>query len=336
MPLPICEKTWAFDVNNVCGAITTAVADTRDFLLQLKNALVGLGWIVWGSCDSVSSNIVGTDLWLSTANIVFASGAGAKSWIVLKNAGLAPECALLISCTDTGSGYSSLFEVCTSGYGITNGGASNGSTTAPPSGLAANVIMSTSMNAAGSPAFSNTMHAMMSNDGECTRVFWTDASLRAVNTYVGFLIIDKAKNPVAEWTVPVYAHAQSGDIGTALSPTSWGSSNVLKSKQGGTVLDMRATCEASGNTTYLSGMVAASDDASSDWPMLPMSLCCVTVGHRNWRKGQVYDLWWGSGSIATGDTYPAAGSTRQFIQVQQLILPWDGLVVPGGTAVNLG
>lgn len=335
MALPICEKTWAFSVNNVCGSFISGATDAKTFLLTLKDRLVSLGWVVVASSDGVTSGFDGVDRWTNIAKIPLSSG-GAKGWMVLGNSALATNCQFLIGGDDPVGNLSSVsFDVSVTGFGVANGG-TNGSTTAIPTSAAAGLISQLDTRVQGDIGFSNTLHVAVSADRECTRILWTNSAVYSINTYAGFILIDKVKNPVSEWTVPVVCLSQGIGAATAMTPLVWSNTGRFASKIGGTALDLRATCEASNNiSTPLTTYLIATDDASSDWPMLPMSLCCITAGHRNWRKGQIYDLWWGSNNVASGDTYPASGSTRQFVQIQQLILPWNGLVTPGGTAINL-
>ena len=76
------------------------------------------------------------------------------------------------------------------------------------------------------------------------------------------------------------------------------------------------------------------DDSSNNYPMLPINIACNTVGHRHWLKGSVYDMWFGP-HVDMGTTYSEPAKLKHFIQFDRLIFPWDGLVVPGGSKINL-
>jgi hypothetical protein len=43
-------------------------------------------------------------------------------------------------------------------------------------------------------------------------------------------------------------------------------------------------------------------------------------------RGLIADLWYGSVTLNTGDTYPNS-TARTFVQLGDLVFPWDGSVV---------
>ena len=323
MALPSLDKTWNFQTNQVVGGSVSALADARDAILKFKNALVTGGWTVWGSSDSVNAgNGDAVDRWSTVSNLVFGSSSNIRSWIVLKNTALNTEAALLLHLNDVAGGSTSTMTMTFSlvGFGLSNGGV-NGSTTAAPTANSAWSWDCASRFPIGSQrTFTGTMHVMISSDLECTRVFFTDASY-TVN--IGYLFIDKAKNPASQWTYPVYTSSGLDSEATILYIVNLANGTRVTSKVNGITLALRTTGECIGNVANdnIADYLTAVDDASAIYPMMPIRLLCSTVGHRNWRKGEMFDIWWGSRLAATGDTYPATG--KQFVQFYRIIVPWD-------------
>jgi hypothetical protein len=344
MPLPTLDKTWAFSVNNVCGNMINRDVDGQDAIYKMINALIAAGWVVVGSCDSLAyGNNDGVNRITAANKFVFGyGGAQVKSWIILKNAALAPNAMMCLwgETWGAGGGAHELW-FSTTGFGTAYGG-TDGTTLLCPGGAAA----TTWKIYQGSLLWSNnamqcTMHVMYSSDLECTRVIFTDASIIPSGIVIGYLAMEKAKEPSAAWTVPVFVTCVGNWVtynnGQYLIPGQFGNGTFAGSKMGGTLLNLQYTGEGTTNKLLCenTGLVTV-DDASTGWPFFPVGLCCPTVGHRNWKKGKVYDLWWGSVGVLGGDTYPTTvGSKRKFVQINQLIFPWDGLVTPDGTPINL-
>jgi hypothetical protein len=65
------------------------------------------------------------------------------------------------------------------------------------------------------------------------------------------------------------------------------------------------------------------NELSGEWPLWPISIDCSTVGARG-RLGTLVDIWMGSSAVASGDSYPATGTTGQFAQFNNLVIPWNG------------
>lgn len=57
----------------------------QQFAWEIKNALVGAGWSVSRSCNSLMVSESNEDLWLSYQDIKFAVEGSAHSWVILKN-----------------------------------------------------------------------------------------------------------------------------------------------------------------------------------------------------------------------------------------------------------
>jgi hypothetical protein len=87
---------------------------------------------------------------------------------------------------------------------------------------------------------------------------------------------------------------------------------------------MTWTGETSNSTSSLlaNAILNSANDFDSSWPFFPIGIASTQASHRG-RHGTLYDIWWGSSATASADTYPADGS-RQFAQLGNIILPWDG------------
>lgn len=80
------EKTWTFAYNQNPADQTSILAQSRSYLLALKNFLVAsAGWVVVQSCDSIT--VASSDLWGSdpTKLVYGRNGTNPTSWIVLKS-----------------------------------------------------------------------------------------------------------------------------------------------------------------------------------------------------------------------------------------------------------
>jgi hypothetical protein len=334
--LPTCDKTWTFSVNNVLGTMVTQPGDQKAFAYCLITQLIALGWVVDGSSNgTVAGNNDSINRILSVDNVVLAAAGVAHSWIVLRNSALAPEAAILIT-MQNGNAYVGI-KFATTGFGLSKGGA-NGTTTADPTAATATSWSVCDTLCPGTGAFRVSLHIMVSSDRECTRIAVTWGALHWTQI-VSYAAIEKAKNPVAEWTVPVFTWGYSYDLFDMTYASLYGRGDLIQSKVGGTTLSLYPTSDAATNISLGNWTILpCADDTSTGLPFFPIGLACTTFGHRNWRKGQIYDMWWGSVYGAnTGDSYPSGptGSLKKFMHYSNFIVPWNGLVIPDGTLLNL-
>jgi hypothetical protein len=61
-----------------------------------------------------------------------------------------------------------------------------------------------------------------------------------------------------------------------------------------------------------------------------MGLWVELVGFRG-RLGSPSDIWWGLSALSDGDQYPDVAPLRQFVQVGDIILPWNSSTVMSTT-----
>jgi hypothetical protein len=140
-------------------------------------------------------------------------------------------------------------------------------------------------------------------------------------------LIDNVRDPQGGWTYPVVC-AFDGQSAVADTQTyerfNDSSSNVRGVHPAGSP-SFFLTCEGYG--TAMLGQPPAGDVADSQtsgWIMCPIGLFSETTGVVG-RKGTLYDLWWGSVTRSTGDTYPSDGS-YQFAQFGDMVFPWSGVL----------
>lgn len=315
MSLPSLAKTWQYSVNNAITSQGSAKLDNARALRLVKNALIGFAsnpWTVRYSCNSTTAGTAGdaVDRWAADTDLVWVSTSGARSWIVLRQTGIASNFEV---CIDLLTGSSS---ATTGGFQMVlavspSAGFTGGSTTARPTATDESTLWNKSQWTTLTTDLSTRYSVMQSSDGQCTRV-WGSAGGSPTFSW----IFDKPANTVTGWSNPSYSFASSG------APTIanlCGYNGVMRS--GTTNGSVAMGCETAGTVILpndtTSGAVA--NEISGEWIMVPTGICCNTTGIKG-RHGTLQDLWLGSGSIATGDTY----GTAQFVQIGGLILPWNG------------
>lgn len=313
MSLPVLAKTWQFNKNVVVPAQGSSLATSRLLMRSLKNGMIGfalMAWSVQGSSNSVAAAMDGVDRWTTDTDLVWA--AGAHSWIVLRQTGIATNYEICID-LNTGTDTSATIVVSPSA------GFTGGSKTARPTATDEIVIVNTSQwGSVGN--FQHVLTQMQSSDGECTRniIYYS-------NNCTCFAVLDKPANPVTGWSAPSLS-GWTASNGTARATVAiWlkpsiGSEPVW-GRHSGTNFRGTITCEW-GQSNNLSELITVANQISNEWEMLPIGFVSQTAT-RTGRHGSYYDLWLGQTAVTDADTYPADG-TMQFVQVGDFILPWNG------------
>jgi hypothetical protein len=320
MALPTLEKTWQFDCNIAIGgrgSVPTAAPkpDNQDHLWNLKNALISFAsghWTVTSSSDGVTADL--TDRWVDFEDLIWANTTTPHSWIVLTNSATGVQ--LCFECHNVQTYYTEVY-MSVGGLYATAGLV----TTARPSCTDEVPLNPASFGIGGlQAAWAGYLHVMMSTDGECTR-----AVTCRTNLAVGFLMSDAVKSPVSGWTSPVVGSC-AGTFNSTVEWLTYAKYNDNDDEVWGyitTAFELYLTSEGYGATTIgesSAGTVA--DSQNSSWVMCPMGLASTTVNHVG-RKGALYDMWWGSVTRSTGDSYPN-DTSYQFAQFGDFILPFDG------------
>lgn len=325
MGLPTLIKTWDFSVNHLDGT-STRFTGHGTTMFALKTALTTLGsnpWTVVSSSDGLA-NAGAADYWTDASKCNTHNTSGNRSWIVLQQSALGSSSTfqMMFTCAKNGGGQSTIIETYFSEGGLFTGGSLTANPTATDQVLAAPYTGAQGwwdhLDCTSTPA---RLHVAMSDDGEITR-WW----IYMAGYCPCFFSVEKPKDAVSGWTPPWFAVA-CVDLysGTSNRPT-YAYLNDIKTN---TACRLNSTKDqlyltSEGCVTSMLGQLQTwtNDLDSSTWPMFPIGLFSDTPASRG-RHGTMTDIWWGSTTRAEGDHYPA-DTTRQFVQVGDLVLPWLG------------
>ena len=318
MSLPTLVKTHQMNVNNTQTAQGSATLDNQALLFAIKGALKGFAvnpLTVNYSCNSVTAGTAadGVDRWVTASNLVFAAAGSAHSWIVLNIAGIASGAQLMISCNSGANNVNAIIRVSTSA------GFTGGTTTADPTATDQITILSGAWSALVSD-LQIRWSVWLATDGSLIRMI-----AYAAGNPIGTWIIDVPANAKSGFTIPFYGYAN----GTANANTGTTLSNLttlaMVSRIGSTNCNMTFTCEgaATGGALFSNATIGQiANEVDLAWDFYPLGLASSTVGTRG-RDASAVDIWFGSSAITSGDSYPATGTTGQFAQFGNLILPWN-------------
>ena len=336
MTLPTLDKTggaaWQFIANGVSsvnmsvGGSGTMLTDNKLTMYAIKAALKGFAstpWSVSRSCGYTDKAAPPTRVWTADATdnwtdylcVDWAAAGSNHAWIVLTQSGLG-SAQVLIDC-NVANANSYNCTIIFSPAGTFTGG----STTAAPTHTDGITLISAAAWGGSTAAYyTKGLHVMQSADGQCTRVI-----LCMANVCSGLWIFEKAKNPIAAWTAPYFAGAVGSSASAEVATyTNWNDAAKCNTKYGATTVTNYMTSAFYGTAT-VGENITYPDDNSLEWPINSIGLASLTAAHRGGRKGEVFDLWWGSTAVQIGTTYPEDG-TKQFAQFGHLIFPWNGSV----------
>jgi hypothetical protein len=290
-------------------------------MLNIKNTLLGFATplVMDYSCNGVTAGTKGdgVDRIATTANIVRAAGASAHTWWVLKFPGIHANAEVLFDFNAApGNGNLCTMSVSTS-VGFTGG-----TTTAAPTASDSQIISANGNNfTAVASDIAIRWSVELSTDLQSMRV-----ALAAIGNVMGIWMLDVPANPVTGWLNPWFSMVHNGPptvgagTGGITSMTTY-----IRSRVNGVNTSITFMCEGpSGNLlpadTNFGNIV---NDVSGEWYLAPIGIAGYgTVGARG-RHGSVVDAWFGSNSITTGDSYPSTGTTGQFAQFGNLVIPWN-------------
>jgi hypothetical protein len=321
MALPVLDKTWQFDVNNiVIPQASTLATSRRTIRTAIKDVLIGFGsspWTVQGSSNSVAAAMDAVDRWAADANLVWANAGTAHSWIVLRQTGVATNFELCMDLSAAEANGLNLTWVVSTSAGFT-GGTTLNRPTATDEQVQANTTWG--------PSATNAQlvtHLMQSTDGQCTRIVICRANLA-----VGLMVLDRVKNPVTGWTTPSYSLVAATNGGSETATIT----NMFTNANGRgrfSTFNMNLWATMKVTTSSFTAIVSnqnCPNDISAELPMAPMGVVSETASARG-RHGQLFDIWFGLTSLSTGNAYPY-DDNKQFVQFGDIILPWDGATSP--------
>lgn len=141
-----------------------------------------------------------------------------------------------------------------------------------------------------------------------------------------FVNVEKPRDAMPGWLTPwICTVATSAYASTDYQPT-YGYLNDVNSltfsMAGAATTKLYYTSEFCVDSMLGQRQTTSADLDGGSWPMLPIGLFSNVSG-RVGRLGALTDLWWGATAVADGDYYPA-DLTRQFVQIVDIIVPWNG------------
>lgn len=319
MVLPFKEKTWQYNVGtNIYNA--TSGVNNQNAIYAFKAALVGFGqnpWTVVGSSNRSVAGMDGVDRWIGQSSINLSNAVG--SWIVLKQTGISSTFQILLTCSNLTNPMQISFSPVA--------GFTGGSITAFPTATDSVVVSGNSLNfrhAEGNAI----LNVMQTTDGYCTRAWmyingtpggtsWCFHAEKIKNPVQGltrdYFVANWVDSNVSAWTQNAYRydyimgarfHATfSGNTDQVLQGTSEGLATVV-------------------NVDYFQ----CPNDISGEYQIYPISLANMdrTMGQYYGRWGEFYDLWMGSVSNDLFYFRDNFNSSKQFFQISNVIIPWNG------------
>lgn len=333
MSLPVLEKTWQFAVNQLITGPTNLIVHQMA-LFAIKQKLVGFATNPWESVYSCDGEVAGSvddyatansDRWDSASDVLF-SGTSSRSWIVLKNANIAPNFQVLIEAGNTesmgGDGAERYMTLAVS----PSDGFSGGSLTERPTADDEVVIRdgSASGGASGGIWLGNVsnpsdfrLHIMHSTDGQCTRgaIFRSGVGVTSFS-------FEKARTPNSAWITPWLASWRSDSM--AMHAWTYANYNDTPSSHcliNGTKATLFMSTEGYGSAMLGQMNCFTANELTGEWPMTPIGLVCPTTTVRG-RHGTIFDMYFGSTNNA-GNHYPSDGS-KLWVQWGHVIVPWNG------------
>lgn len=333
MANPTIQKTWEFEINNLVefdGSVGgNANNDRRRLLFNIKEAMVNNGtttftspWTVVSSSDSSTASAA--DNWTDYTDLVWRDddGSAVFSWIVLRQTGISTTFELLITCEEdfTSADGSRI------GAWVAQAGFTGGTTTARPTATDERQIRDSTSNgrwgsgADGTPNTNYRWHLMMSSDGECTRII-----IHMNKIVTGIWMFDVPDNAVTGWSNPYVAviYGENNQNTNVTSYVRFLDNATMLGRYSGTDTTMFLSSEGIADSAI--GEFLKNNQLDNTWIATEMGIASQTSTFTG-RMGTMYDLWWGSNfssSEATGRLYPETG-TKLYVQVKDIIFPWDG------------
>lgn len=346
MPVPVFSKTWAIAPNTIVASSGTAALDYRAALFAIKQLLLtpGLMTIAY-SCNGVVAGVPGdnVDRWATAVDLVWGTGAGARSWVVLRSTGIGAGFQVLIACRFATASVPSerWIDVVVS----PSSGFSGGSTTTNPTasdaiplrdGTASSADVNGYWLSDAAATFSTTLHAWGASDGSQVRIVACTST---------------AAKPVAILAFGQLVNPPTGHSSPAFYATWWSAADATVAKtRYADLFENARVWGAHGGVAYALYLAAhevyaggalgegqlTANDLTGNWPITPCALLAAKRGAPTGVMGEPPDLWWGSAGIAAeGTTMDQISNPRRLVQWGNLVLPWDGATVPHNGAASV-
>jgi len=318
----VAKKTWQFNVNQILKTVGASNTNFKQLMLALVNSLLNFTtnpWTCVGSSDGSTSNLSGTNLWSGNSALVWANSNGTShSWIVLKNLTGLGTYQILISLVGSGAtGGPNWCLRASPGGNYTGGSASNDPTATDEMTIASSAAWTDTNISGGSVGVRVALHAMMSTDGQCTRIFHT-TNQGMVN---GILMIEKLTDSGVSAPVAILS------LGGGSTQVTFGnfltSSSNWRMLVGSVTVSGRGTAEGTSTSPLVNDSSDGTNfmsDVDETWPVTPMGLVGVTRGGIG-ALGTFQDLWIASSNLLLGSMLT---TDKKFVSLSPLVVPWSG------------
>jgi hypothetical protein len=298
MALPILEKTWQYDVNQVVTATGIRTSEIDKVIYQLKASLIGFASNPWTVVSSANASSAGAaDYWASYTDV------GENSWIVLQNASSSLQLMIYVG------GYT-IGGVLVSPEGLFTGG----SVGSPPTATDSITLLSSEYLINWTSTMNHILHVMMSSTGDCTRAFVMGGGVVKMLMCVETM----SDSPIANKAAAFYQSSASyPNASEFITHAQW--SCV---EDGVNVMCYTGT-ECFNGVPVAQAASGGYSNINSAYVISALSIHCTTSGHIG-RFGRIADLYIGSNTLVTGSTFPATPDDKEFILIRQFVLPWNG------------
>lgn len=356
MPLPALVKTWQFNHNKLFFTSGDQLTDNREFLRWVKNTMVGFNgnylgaawsspWEVRGSssgagsfvacpanpADPVTQGSLGVygpaDLWQANGNLIWNEAAN-HSWIVLRQPGIQPRYEVLFELGQNNAGYTgSLMDVYVSCVGFTGGNATTRPTATDEywwrrstgAEIVGEEFNSSRYRMEQGPLVNTVVHVLQSTDGTQFHLFLMQSGVpraywnftRPANVHPSWANPNQATMVVRTTLAqaPIYGYVHEG----ARSLSLVGTTPCANYYTGEALI-----------SALIGEYFGPPQDLDFKYPILPIGIHGESTGVRS-RLGTFTDIFWGAANVQDGETYPT-NLTRQFIQMGDLVVPWNGVI----------
>jgi hypothetical protein len=321
-------------------AQASAAATFKRLLRTIKNQLLSMSvWSMRYSCNSVVAGVAGdgVDRWATDADLVWTNAGAVCSWMVLRNSGMGAtfevcigckssiftvwEAGITVRCSSIGfsGGDTSTLPSAADQVTIANGAYGNSQPTWGPSGRWAD----NNANGGGPGNFTASTHAIVSTDGQVSHV-WVTSGWDGQAHWM-FM---KPRAPIAAWTDPWLASVKGAYGNTVLIGDTRCKSEPTNPSVYTYINGVAATALLSYEGLPVSGRgggvlgVTGWNDITQSWELFPMGVWVTAAGARG-RQGRVWDYWYCSDSLHTGNSFPSDG-TRKLMAFTHSVVPWNG------------
>lgn len=355
MASPIIALPWQYRVNRKILGSPVAGSFPPQYLIatlaqntywDIKESLKGSGawtditgaavtpsgnWSCSFSCDgsggagSFGAPGDGVDRWVAPANLVSAAGANPRSWIVLKQPGIAPNFELCIE-LNSANPYLATFVISpNSRFGIGGGGV--GAANARPTALDEIVVINTNdLGCSITAENSNRVHVMKAANGQATRVIICRDGFAAA-----LWCLEQPGKPLTTWENPSIALVTAANTARMSFPqpnlTTLNNATIANGRSrnypNGVPFASLLSMSSGGASFGLDpSVMPGPNDMDGATPFYGIDLFNkATFGARG-RAGVMQDAWYVPANYTDSLTVPD-DDTRQFVMVGILAMPWN-------------